>query len=173
MKTGFTLIELLVVVLIIGILSAVALPQYETAVLKSHYTQLQTVASAYKTAADAYYMANGEYPQYWDDMDLTPPAGCTAEKEKDNSYLYCNPKNTILDLYNSSEKNLVAFYRPNKQTKVAYVQWLDVSAHPGRRECWAVTSDQQAQKFCKSLNGTLLGETYHSYCSECTRYILP
>lgn len=67
---GFTLIELLVVVLIIGILSAIALPQYTKAVEKSRASQALAVLKSFGQAYQAYYMANGEYPTSFDQLDL-------------------------------------------------------------------------------------------------------
>lgn len=64
MKTrqGFTLIELLVVVLIIGILSSVALPQYTKAVEKARASEAIQTAATLTRAVDIWLMENGGFP---------------------------------------------------------------------------------------------------------------
>ena len=72
-KQAFTLIELLVVVLIIGILAAVALPQYNKAVEKSRAGQVLSPLKALSQSYNAYYLANGQAPTKIQDLDISLP----------------------------------------------------------------------------------------------------
>ena len=70
---AFTLIELLVVVLIIGILAAIALPQYEKAVEKSRAATVLSLLKAVGQAQQTYKIANGNFAASFDELDVDVP----------------------------------------------------------------------------------------------------
>ena len=72
-SVGFTLIELLVVVLIIGILAAVALPQYQKVVLKSKAMENYLILRNVEEGQKEYYLANGSFAKDIDDLVITIP----------------------------------------------------------------------------------------------------
>ncbi len=112
MNKGFTLIELLVVVLIIGILSAVAVPQYQKAVWKSHIAGMLPIMRAIKNAQERYYLENGDYAAKFTQLDVTLPGSCESWKTHENM-MFCGDWffNNVLSS-NVSQGHMMAYYCP-------------------------------------------------------------
>jgi len=171
MKKGFTLIELLVVVLIIGILSAVALPQYRVAVEKSRLTQQMVLVDAVVRAQELYYMANGQFAYNLADLDFGLPDGCTFPAAPgDPSWANCGKYSinyqhgSNCDVHGSNGKRW-------DEGSLRYEKRMNVGGCTGGIFCHAQTSDSVAQSVCKSLGGT--NPAPNALFSGFTRYTLP
>lgn len=71
-KKGFTLIELLVVVLILGILAAMAMPQYFKAVERSRMTEAVTLMANIADAQQRKYLQVNRYAKEYTGLDVAP-----------------------------------------------------------------------------------------------------
>ena len=157
-NTGFTLIELLVVVLIIGILASVALPQYQAAVAKSRLSALIPNVRALKDGLEMYYLANGAYPPDSSEsfgFDVAVAPECSGSDT--TSWIIC-PNNIFYDRLDCGIPTASGI---NQNVKLAYLLWLEHSAHPGEARCIASQDDVTANNVCKSMGGTeVSGESY-------------
>ncbi len=115
-RSGFTLIELLVVVLIIGILAAVAVPQYQKAIDKSRLMTLIPLVKAVADAKSVHYMNTGEWARTFDVLSVDLPQEFTIA---DDSYYgqgaHCDPKRMSVFL-DASDHEVAGRYRLNRST---------------------------------------------------------
>ena len=154
-KKGFTLLELLVVVLIIGILAAVALPQYRVVVLKARTVKMWPIIEAIDKAEQAYHAVTGTWAQGdISVLDIDMPAGGTPSGENirypDGSYCRIPQLGGGLSIKCYPTKN-------NGLNLERYFVPLEGEGLEGSRTlCWAKSTEPLYNKVCKSMGGKLV-----------------
>ena len=159
---AFTLILLFIVVLFIGILSAVALPQYKLATVKARLATIRPLLASIKQAEEAYYLANEEYTNQWDLLDIDLSACPNTYSVSTADVRECN-KHFLVDPIESEQKlNIRASYCPNARRGTTkdwtycraeddflFEVWLTHSAYPNKITCTGKTNLGKA--LCNSL----------------------
>ena len=124
---AFTLIELLVVVLIIGILAAIAVPQYQKAVVKSRFSTLKQLTKSLYEAEQAFYLQNNRWATNFEELDLRPTGSLDSLNYTNNkltidpnkscliekSYIYCYDYSILLGYVINSEGKIFCYSKPN------------------------------------------------------------
>lgn len=150
MKKGFTLIELLIVVLIIGILAAIALPQYQMSTMKTRYLNLMTLTEAIAKASERYYLAQGVYATTFDALDVAMPEGGQSGNTSGYNYInydwgYC----MLIAQQSASCRSTTSLYNAH----IIYYNKSSNSSSAGKILCFALSGDAEDKynKLCKQL----------------------
>ena len=151
---AFTLIELLVVVLIIGILAAVALPQYQQAVNKSRFVNLSTLAKSFVDATKVYHLTTGEYPRDIEALSIDYPVEMALLSIPDhegtcvqNDDIYC-----CIAKSDSSLRDSVVCGRRDYSFAFEYNHTGNLADIP---MCLAKSDNTNAVKMCQSFGPSL------------------
>ena len=161
MKKGFTLIELLVVVLIIGILAAVALPQYQKAVHKAQGTEALAAADALSKAMEVYFLEHRSY------AGADDPEKLSIQMPKLKHFRYsqvgCAPNTTSAEFRGvqvSQSDKRADIYLPIKSSsnqQSDWAPWLWIIWQNGKRTAFNCSPQQKCKEY---FNCTLSGDYY-------------
>lgn len=152
---GFTLIELLVVVLIVGILAALAIPQYQFVVEKNRAAEALILLRAIADANYRYYLATGTYAGHnnLDKLDIDIPKAFANNVSSKR----IATANFIYSPGSSEHENYLAQANRSKEGSVLteYYIYMRAEEYPNKFRCWAYSqSSSISKKICSQINTT-------------------
>lgn len=121
-KKAFTLLELLVVVLIIGVLAAIALPQYKYAVLKSQYSALKDNTRVLTDAVERYFIVHDVCPKKYQDIDIELAGVQNIVEEKTHTDMFFSDGSSC-EIWFNAEK--IACRKVIFGKQMLYAQYLN------------------------------------------------
>ena len=146
---GFTLIELLVVVLIIGILAAVALTQYQKVVEKSRATQALTLLKSIDQAVRAYALANGEGPTGFDELAVDIPSGWIGTEQA------VQFEDLIKDTRSNGDWSLQLFQSAGSGTQIFMMRLSGPYKGAGFAvKSWPFTEEEVSRIHCREIRAS-------------------
>ncbi|MBO7237776.1 MAG: prepilin-type N-terminal cleavage/methylation domain-containing protein [Elusimicrobiaceae bacterium] len=148
-NNGFTLIELLVVVLIIGILAAIALPQYQKAVLRARFVQAKIAGRTLVNAEELYYINNGSYTADYSALGVDLPGITSDISSCTDTATSCTLEFDWGRCTIGSDR--VSCFVPKNKEVMAYMSFFLYSHYKGKIYC--VGFGTQGENICKSDTG--------------------
>ncbi len=127
-RKGFTLLEVLIVVIIIGVLAAIALPQYTNTIEKAKSAEATSTIGALRSSMERYWYDQGSFGTSYtratdlDDLDIDNPNDDTGAR-----YEY-----SLTDLSDISVKTYTIDAKRDGLNDVYWVKWEQTTNQDGK-----------------------------------------